>query len=128
MSSLILTTPIMHSTVPINAVLDHSGKYLFVTIFNYGYPSAFELWVLSTDFASFPPAPPPLPTRNLLNISTRVHVEIGENAMIGGFIVQGVAPKKVLLRGLGPSLPITGALSDPVLELHDSTGQAHRFQ
>jgi hypothetical protein len=109
--------------VPFNEVLDHSGKYLFVTIFNYGYPSDFELWVLSTDFASFPPAPPPLPTKNLLNISTRVRVESGENATIGGFIVQGVAPKKVLVRGLGPSLPITGALSDPVLELHDSTGQ-----
>ena len=42
--------------------------------------------------------------------------------MIGGFILQGSTPKKVLIRGLGPSLPLSGALSDPVLDLYDSTG------
>ena len=77
--------------------------------------------MFSTDFASFPP--PVHPTRNLLNISTRVRVEAGESAMIGGFIIKGSAPKKVLVRGLGPSLPLTGALSNPILELHDSIGK-----
>ena len=43
--------------------------------------------------------------------------------MIGGFIVQGPDPKKVLIRGLGSSLPLTGALSDPYLDLYDSTGK-----
>ena len=43
--------------------------------------------------------------------------------MIAGFIVQGPKPKKLLIRGLGPSLPITGAMGDPVLTLFDSTGK-----
>jgi hypothetical protein len=98
-------------------VADHEGKYFFFNVAGY----STETWVLSTDFASFPP--PVHPTKNLLNISTRVRVEAGEDAMIGGFIIRGPEAKKVLIRGLGPSLPITGALSNPVLELHDSTGK-----
>jgi N-acetylneuraminic acid mutarotase len=57
------------------------------------------------------------------NISTRLKVESGENALIGGFIVTGVAPKRMILRAIGPSLSISGALSDPRLELYDSAGQ-----
>jgi len=57
-----------------------------------------------------------------LNISTRARVHVGDDALIGGFIVTGSSPKKVLLRAIGPSLPITGALQDPVLELHVSDG------
>jgi DNA-binding beta-propeller fold protein YncE len=60
-----------------------------------------------------------------LNISTRLKVESGDNAMIGGFIVTGNAPKKLLVRAIGPSLSqvgISGALSDPVLELHGDGG------
>ena len=61
-----------------------------------------------------PPAPVPA---KLLNISTRVRVESGDDVLIGGFIVTGSAPKKVLLRALGPSLPVNGKLADPTLEL-----------
>jgi probable HAF family extracellular repeat protein len=62
---------------------------------------------------------PGQPTR-LANISTRVRVLPGDNALIGGFIVTGDEPKKVILRGLGPSIGggIQGALADPILELH----------
>ena len=45
--------------------------------------------------------------------------------MIGGFILTGKDPKKVMIRGIGPSLSkfgVKGALADPILELHDSTG------
>jgi hypothetical protein len=45
--------------------------------------------------------------------------------MIGGVIISGTTPKRVIVRALGPSLTaagVTGALSDPVLRLHDSTG------
>jgi hypothetical protein len=44
--------------------------------------------------------------------------------MIGGFIAgPGSAEKlRVLLRGMGPSLPVAGALADPTLELRDSNG------
>lgn len=57
-----------------------------------------------------------------VNISTRAQVGTGDNVMIAGFIVTGTGQKTVLIRALGPSLPVPGALSDPVLELHDSTG------
>lgn len=58
----------------------------------------------------------------LANISTRVLVETGDNVLIGGFIVTGTHPKTVILRAIGPSLPVPGALSDPSLELHDGMG------
>jgi hypothetical protein len=64
--------------------------------------------------------------QQLLNIATRADVEADPNTLIGGFIVTGSAPKKVAIRALGPSLASSGIanfLPDPVLELHDATGQ-----
>jgi len=61
----------------------------------------------------------------LLNISTRIQVGLDENVLIGGFILTGTEPKQVLIRAVGPSLEsvgVAGALADPTLELHDSTG------
>jgi len=60
--------------------------------------------------------------RQFGNISTRLRVETGDNALIGGFIVTGTQPKKVILRAIGPSLPLAGALADPILELRNSSG------
>lgn len=57
------------------------------------------------------------------NISTRLAVGTGDNALIGGFIVTGSQPKKILLRAIGPSLPVAGALADPTLDLYDSSGK-----
>lgn len=59
-----------------------------------------------------------LPPSQLLNLSSRKQVGTGDNVLIGGFIVVGNAPKKVIVRGIGPSLPLNGALADPVLEIH----------
>jgi hypothetical protein len=45
--------------------------------------------------------------------------------MIGGFIITGNIPKKVVIRGLGPSLSsfgITDFLADPFLQLRGSSG------
>jgi hypothetical protein len=45
--------------------------------------------------------------------------------MIGGFIVQGTGPKRVIIRAIGPELTqhgITNPLTDPILELHNGTG------
>jgi hypothetical protein len=59
------------------------------------------------------------PAERLLNISTRMQVQTGDNRLIAGFIVTGSDPKKVIIRGIGPSLGgISGVLADPVLELH----------
>lgn len=71
------------------------------------------------------PTPSPTPSPSLLNISTRLQVGTGDNVLIGGFIVQGNTPKKVILRGIGPSLVtagLQGFLVDPMLELHDADG------
>ncbi len=61
---------------------------------------------------------------SLANISTRSLVQTGDGVLIGGFIVTGNQPKKVLLRGLGPSLGsagLTGVLANPSLELHSGS-------
>lgn len=50
--------------------------------------------------------------------------------MIGGFIVTGNAPKKLIVRAIGPSLEqagIAGSLSDPVLELRGQGGALLSF-
>jgi uncharacterized delta-60 repeat protein len=59
----------------------------------------------------------------LANISTRLRVQTGDNAMIGGFIVTGTQQKKVIVRGIGPSLPLAGALADPIIEVHGASGE-----
>jgi hypothetical protein len=64
-----------------------------------------------------------LPPGLALNISTRLPVGTGQQVLIGGFIVQGPNPKKIVLRAIGPSLPLPGVLQDPYLELHNSAGQ-----
>ena len=59
------------------------------------------------------------------NISTRGLVGTGDDVMIGGLILGGSAPTKVLIRAIGPSLSafgVDGALEDPILELHDGDG------
>ena len=59
---------------------------------------------------------------SLLNVSTRLRVLTGDNIAIGGFIITGSDPKKVIIRGLGPSLSAVGAtLADPTLELHQGS-------
>lgn len=58
----------------------------------------------------------------LLNLSTRLRVEPGDNALIGGFIIRGSEQKKVVLRGIGPSLNVPGKLDDPVIQVFNSAG------
>ncbi len=71
------------------------------------------------------PTPTPSGTPGVLgNISTRLRVETGDNVLIGGFIITGTQPKKIIVRAIGPSLSsfFSGALADPILELRDSAG------
>jgi hypothetical protein len=61
------------------------------------------------------------------NISTRAFAQTGDNVMIGGFIIEGTHPKRVIIRAIGPELSappfnIPNALADPTLELHNSRG------
>jgi hypothetical protein len=59
------------------------------------------------------------------NISTRGHVGTKDEVLIGGFIIGGEDPTQVMVRAIGPSLTsygVTGALANPILELHTSDG------
>jgi plastocyanin len=113
-----------------------SGIHSVPYTFSYTFPNAGSYYyfnqvnhimtgLVSVTAPSPTPTPTPASQSQLLNISTRVHVQTGENVLIGGFIVTGNAPKKVILRAIGPSLTqagVAGALADPVLELHASDG------
>jgi hypothetical protein len=71
------------------------------------------------------PAPTPTPTSSTLgNISTRLRVLSGDNALIGGLIATGSEGKKVIIRAIGPTLSdfgVPGALMDPTLELYQGS-------
>ncbi|HMG05343.1 MAG TPA: heme-binding protein, partial [Chthoniobacterales bacterium] len=74
---------------------------------------------------SFENPPFTVAAEKLANISTRISAGIGDNQLIGGFIITGTEPKKVVIRAIGPSLAqfgIDSALADPTLELHDPAG------
>jgi hypothetical protein len=96
-----------------NAVLDRTGSTMF---------AATDMSPLLRIYDM--PVPPPVvtPPKSLLNISTRMLTQNGENVLIGGFILTGNDPKQVMLRAIGPSLPIHGNLANPVLELHGPSG------
>ena len=57
-----------------------------------------------------------------VNLSTRMQVGTGDNALIAGFIMRGSAAKRLVIRALGPSTGLGGAVANPTLELHDATG------
>lgn len=57
----------------------------------------------------------------LLALSTRGDVGAGDNILILGVVVTGSAPKKMIIRGVGPtlgSLGVEGALADPELRIY----------
>jgi hypothetical protein len=61
----------------------------------------------------------------LANISTRGQVLAENSVLIGGIIVVGPSPQKIVVRAIGPSLGslgVAGTLADPILELHDGNG------
>jgi Calx-beta domain len=62
------------------------------------------------------------PPQMLANISSRGGVLTGNNVMIGGFIIDGTAPKRVLVRSRGPSMAgapffVPGTLANPKVQL-----------
>ncbi len=62
----------------------------------------------------------------LANISTRAKVDSGDDALIGGFIIQGSGPATVIVRAIGLSLSAAGLanpLHDPLLTIFDGTGR-----
>jgi hypothetical protein len=83
-------------------------------------PEGIALDVIGYDLVEAQTGPP-----RLGNVSTRSLVQTDANVMIGGFIVQGTGPKRVIIRAIGPELAPFGVpnpLANPILELHDSAG------
>jgi hypothetical protein len=105
-------------------ITEPGGEHSFA---NWAAVKDQALTFIAAGFAGRPaPTPTPFPgSKKLLNISTRGDVGTDDDVMVGGFIVTGDTAKRVVLRGLGPSLSgsgVTGSLADPYLELYDSTG------
>ena len=64
------------------------------------------------------------PDAPLINLSTRGQVQTGDNVMIGGFVIDGSTPQKVLIRAVGPTLAnygVSGVLADPMLQLNSGS-------
>ncbi len=121
--------------------LDALGVTNYQAITQAGGVHAFANWpnvkdvalaFIANGFAGVPP-PPPVPppspgstTQQLLNVSTRATAGVGDNVMVGGFIVSGTEVKRVVLRALGPSLAqsgVSGTLTDPVIYLYNDKGE-----
>ncbi|MBA3608025.1 MAG: alpha/beta hydrolase fold domain-containing protein [Chthoniobacterales bacterium] len=123
--------------MPAFQLVDMTSKLDSLEVTNYrsaivpGSGHAFDYWSTVKDQAiafleaGFSAPPIAVGAARLSNVSTRSHVGAGEQAVISGFIITGVAPKSVVLRALAPSLAqagVRGVLADPIMELHDSTG------
>lgn len=64
-------------------------------------------------------------TGTLINVATRAFSGAGEQQLIGGFVIQGTAPKKMLLRAAGPAIAaapfgVPDTLGDPRLTLYNT--------
>lgn len=63
---------------------------------------------------------------NLIDVATRAFVGTGDEVLIGGFVIYGLEPKRVLVRGVGPTLVgygVTNPLGDPVIQLFGPNGE-----
>ena len=64
----------------------------------------------------------------LVNISTRSQVGTGGNILIPGYVIDGVVPRTLLIRAVGPTLGsapynVPGVLADPVLSVFKENEQ-----
>jgi hypothetical protein len=85
--------------------------------------SSADAFISKISETAQPSALAPCPSQ-LLNLATRMRVLPGDSALIAGFIITGSDTKRVIIRGIGPSLTgVQGALANPTLELFNSQGQ-----
>ena len=62
------------------------------------------------------------PGTHFSNVSTRAYVGTGDNVAIVGFVLQGADVRRLLVRGVGPTLAAYGVgapVADPLLTLYD---------
>src|SRR6266487_5378859 len=118
---------------PVGLAFDSSGN-LFEADQGSGTIFVFTPFGTKSTFASGLSGPSGLAfgisTVHLANISTRALVQTGNHVLIGGFIISGTGPKKLVVRALGPTLSsfgVAGALQNPTLELHNGSGALIAF-
>src|SRR4051794_41589533 len=73
---------------------------------------------------------PPTPLPHLSNISTRAHVETGDNVVIGGVVVRGSGTDRGIIFPPGPQLTqhgVRGAMHNPTFELYDGSAALIAF-
>ena len=115
---------------PVSELIENDDGYFYGTTEDGGstFPSNDQDGtVFKFTLANTPPTPTPNAFQSTLgNISTRLRVETGDNVLIGGFIINGSAAKKVLIRAIGPSLlaqNVPSPLMDPTISLHSTTAE-----
>ncbi len=104
--------------------LGEPERNLSITLKGFGQDTAGDVYALGDNagvgvvykIVSIPAKPA------IVNLSTRLTVGTGDNVLINGFIVTGSENVQVVLRGIGPSLPLAGKLPNPQIELRDSKG------
>jgi hypothetical protein len=66
----------------------------------------------------------PFTANKLVDVATRGDVGSGNAALIAGFVINGTAPKRLLIRGDGPALAmfnVSGPLATPHLQLYSGS-------
>lgn len=72
--------------------------------------------------------PPPVNAPRLMNLSARGIVSAGET-VTGGFVITGTSSKRVLVRGIGPTLAnygVMGVLSDPTVTVYSVSASSSK--
>ncbi|MGH8093533.1 MAG: NF038122 family metalloprotease [Chthoniobacterales bacterium] len=110
-----LESVIIATLPPVNPSVAGSGEYTAIVSGNGGGTGVGLVEIYDLDQAS---------ASKLANISTRGLVQTDNNVLIGGFIVLGSDPANVVVRALGPSLPLSGTLANPTLDLYDANGNS----
>jgi hypothetical protein len=65
-------------------------------------------------------------TAELVNASTRAYVSSGDGVLVSGFVIEGTGTRRVLIRGVGPTLDgfgVPGLLADPNLKLFSGSSE-----
>ena len=117
---------IFRSTDGIDWVQSYSGDspstLSTATLLSAAYSSQLQRFVITGTGGTILVSNPP-PTV-FGNVSTRGYVSSAQT-FIGGFVIQGTAPRTVLIRGDGPvlgSFEVPSPLPDPVLTVYDGKG------
>ncbi len=99
-------------TIPADTKVEITVKGYLVA----GVPRTYNYTVTVLADTNVTNVPIPVPKSSLANLSTRALIGQGDRVLIGGFIVGGTGPVKVIFRGQGPGLAKYG-ITNPAKKL-----------